>query len=301
MDKKNDNYFVSIEQEFLFDSAKNYKSRYTPWVYLYLKLEYNIFIHKKTSQYVKLKANEIKELFGIDKSTVYSCIKELGKDGLISKNKRDCYKIFSEKNSYRRKGNSKFIKVFKNQFIELFENGGSILEALTYYYMIQNNRHYAFESELLECDITQTQLVKLLHKDSRDIKNALNKLIDMGFIVKTNNKLYTKYYCENTKSIKKGKTNMETIELDPNGENLSEYIKYLINSGTKIKNVGWFKTISGTHEVRVINVPGYGNVVNEADFIDSDEIPPTEQEWVKSLELVKDNNLKIMTTVNVSY
>ncbi len=303
MEKKSNDYFVQIEQDFLFDKEKIYKSRFTPWIYLYLKLEYNIFIHKQTSKYVRLKANDIKELFGIDKSTVYACIDELGKDGLLSKSKRDSYKVFSEKNRYSRKEKSKFIKVFKNQFIELFEIGGSVLEALIYYYMIQHNRHYAFERELLECEITQTQLVKILHKDSRDVKKALQFLINAGFIKKNENQnnLYTRYFNKNFRKTEKGESKMKKIELAPNGENLSEYINYLVNCGTKLEKVGWFKTYSGKNEIQVLNIPGFGNVVNSADFIESDEIPPTEQEWAICLALVKDNIENIMTTVNVLY
>ena len=88
--KKKDTHFISIKPELLFDLDKNFKSEFTPWVYLYLKLKFNYYVTKAPQVYYKLDLKEIRYKFNISSDTVYRIITELIEFGLIEKQNGKC-------------------------------------------------------------------------------------------------------------------------------------------------------------------------------------------------------------------
>lgn len=292
MERKDDNYYVEIEQEFILSGKKFFKSRFTPWVYLYLKLENNYNMHRLPGKSGSLKVKDISRLLKINESTVYRCIDELKDKGLIQKNYRDSYKVFFEKGKLNKSAKCNYIMVYKNLFIDILENS-SVNEAMIYYYMIQNNRHYAFDFAKLQSELSQSKISKELGMDSRDVKMALSNLEKLGLILKDDKKYFT-MWPHNKRS--------ENISID-NHSGLHEKINNYLNSRRKedkpVPITGWFRTKSGSGKCPIISVPGYGNVVWQAKAEESGGIPPSDEEWSKILQLVLDNHDKKMMVTHV--
>ena len=83
--KKNDLHHIRIKPELLFDLDKNFKSEFTPWVYLFLKLKFNYYVTKAPHIYYKINLRYIIYKFNISSDTVYRIINELTEFGLIEK------------------------------------------------------------------------------------------------------------------------------------------------------------------------------------------------------------------------
>jgi DNA-binding MarR family transcriptional regulator len=205
MNRTKEKYHVKIDSEFLFDKNRVFKSRYTPWIYIYLKFEYLYYLQHAPYKTINLKTNEIAKFFYIDRATVHRSIQQLIKHGLIEKKERDMYILKAERIEYDEEGGENYLMIFKNLFIDIFLNGGTVNEVAVYYYMILDNRHYAFDYMYLESDLNQTKISKALNLDSRKTKAILAKLLNLGLItVDDESKKYmTKYSREGTVKVEK--------------------------------------------------------------------------------------------------
>ena len=285
MEKKDKNYFVKIDSDFLFDKKNIFKSRYTPWVYLYLKLKYNYYIQKLPNNRVSLNTEEIGGFFKIDRSTVHRCLNELRKFELIEKNERNQYKVYSEQKKFDFDSDS-YIQVYNNLILNLFQNGGSIDEAKVYYYMVQDNKHYAFEQPYMESNLTQTKISKILRFDPRKTKAILNKLLGLGLITKDDgSKFYLTRHPREGSIVERG-VNEQDVDYSTL---IDGYIESYENIGETVPVCGWFKTSSGLTELPIIKVPDFGYVVDQRYAKDSDGVPPSNELMKMQIKMVTDN------------
>lgn len=95
MKERSNDYFVKINPQFLFNTQGIFKSYFTPWVYLYLKLEKNMLISKQIHNEFKINQKDLVEFFMVDRATIYRAIKELMNFGVLSKSGSK-YRIFDE-------------------------------------------------------------------------------------------------------------------------------------------------------------------------------------------------------------
>lgn len=285
MKKKKDNYFVSIKADFLFDNVKQFKSRYTPWVYIYLKLEKNYYIDHQLKKSFPINSISISSLLGINRATVHRSINELIQIGLVEKFGRDSYKINSEKKLIS--GKATFIKIYKNLFINIFDNGGKVDEALIYWYMIQNNRHYAFEHNFLESELTQSRISRELKMGQRKVKASLVKLKNLGLISQDeNNILFTKSPKAdwNLKYTDKSISKLGRANIDMPQENciLTFKTSEFKNQQKEIQEQNvcfWKKSRDGRTEAPVIKTKYHGYVLDSTRIRYADGIPMTDEEW----------------------
>lgn len=193
--KKKDTHFIKIKPELLFDLDKNFKSEFTPWVYLYLKLKYIWYMAKSPNLFYKIRLSEISDEFKMNNSTTHRAMTELINFGLIRKqNSKYCVKyectFFPKVIVAPEDTILEFIKINYNAFEELIgtlrsELGSSemIIKTLrVYYYLILKNKHCLTEKFKLESEETQSSLSRKLKHDSRTIKLALSVLESLGYI-----------------------------------------------------------------------------------------------------------------------
>lgn len=307
MEKKKDTYFVKIDSDFLFDSNKLFKSRYTPWIYLYLKLEYNYYIQKLPNKSISLKSDKIARFYRIDRATIHRVIKELIEHGFVTRKERDSYVIHSERGKYNEDLNSNYLEVYKNLLINIFQNGANIDEAKVYYYMILYNKHYAFDYKYLESDLSQTKISRNLGYDSRKTKAILSKLLDFGLLsIDQESKKYMTTYPRGESIIVNmvKKYNNEPIENEKNAENqygnfnklIDDYLKSFKNKEIPIH--GLFKTNNGNAELPIIKIPEFGYVVDQSRAMESDGIPPSKEQMNIQIKMVTDNLRKKMLVLH---
>lgn len=234
MNKKKNKYHAIIDSDFLFDRNKVFKSRYTPWIYVYLKLEYQYYIQKSPFKAYSLKTGDIARFFQIDRATVHRSLNELQEQGLVKRKERDSYIVYAEKKKY---DDENYLMVPKNLFIDIFTNGGTINEAAVYYYMVIKNRHYVFDSDYRESNLSQTMISRDLNFDSRKTKTILNNLLELGLITKDDktHRYKTRYSKEGAFQLNRVINNGQQPIILPYENNQKERISRM--STNKIDNV----------------------------------------------------------------
>lgn len=211
MKKTKDKYFVKIKHEFLFDIYNKFKSEYTPWVYLFLKFKHNYYLQNNLKVWDKIYSSEIIHYFGVNKTTIYKCLKELELNGLLEKkgNKirlidENIYLVTNAMNEtqltdkYNRPiknikflaiGNNDFNKLvidIKNQIFEFRGKHHTLVRTLkVFYYLVSKNRQALWNNKkhLTESKENQSSLSKDLKHDHRYIKMILTILKDAGYLI----------------------------------------------------------------------------------------------------------------------
>lgn len=113
MNQRSNDYFVKINPQFLFNTQGMFKSYFTPWVYLYLKLEKNMLISKQIHNEFKINQKDLAEFFMVNRTTIYRAIHELLTIGCIVKSGNK-YRIYDEQpiiNLVLRQNKAKLISI----------------------------------------------------------------------------------------------------------------------------------------------------------------------------------------------
>lgn len=315
MEKKHKNYFVKIYNKLLFDGEIVFRSRYTVWVYMILKLKYNYYIQHNPNAHYKIDTKGISEILHINRATVYDCIKELEKFILLDKPEAGLYKIGSENelvnaiNKHMEEmdiRDEQFTKVYNNQLIELFSAGLKIREVEIYYYLLSNRDFTQNGNQFVKTYATQTSISRNLRMDHRNVKDALQKLIDTGYVLIENNMLFVNLpdYLDKAEVSDKTPTSVQdNVESDTSVQKASTQKSYetseqTINYTSTLRKepvyryteqngvtkrdgelLGWYKSRDGMTESEIVKHPKYGIVLR--GIRKANGIPPTEQEITK--------------------
>ena len=304
MEHKDPKYYVKINPEFLFDIENKFKSRNTPWVYLYLKLEKNYYLDHHLKNPFSVDTDAIANLYRIDRSTVHRCINELIALGLVVKDGRDSYKIISE--TYELFSKANYIQIYKNLLINIFDYGGKIDDALIYFFMIQNNRHYAFEDDFLVTQLTQSKISRELKLGQRKVKASINKLKSMGLIAHDeNDAICTKSpkadwnlrFQIRTKSMTGIVATFEENENHEINQGQIEFEDFFNNHEKKQEPVVcfWKKSRDGKSEVPVVKSKYHGYAIDSTMRRKADGIPMTDEEWEKQNQRYSSLNNSVRT------
>ncbi|MBS1515327.1 MAG: hypothetical protein JSS63_09860 [Bacteroidetes bacterium] len=116
MNQRSNDYFVKINPQFLFNTQGIFKSYFTPWVYLYLKLEKNMLISKQIHNEFKINQKDLVEFFMVDRATIYRAIKELMNFGVLSKSGSK-YRIFDEQSIINQKS-----RLYQENLVNLIDS-----------------------------------------------------------------------------------------------------------------------------------------------------------------------------------
>jgi len=84
MNYKNAKYHIQIDSLLLFNLNAKLKQTFPIWVYIYLKLKYNIFLQRKKEKVFNIDANTIAMFFDINRATVFDSINLLINIGLLT-------------------------------------------------------------------------------------------------------------------------------------------------------------------------------------------------------------------------
>ena len=197
-----DKYFVPIKLEFLLDTYKQFKSEYTPWVYLILKIKNYYYMTKAPNVMYEIDRTEIAKFLEVNESTIHHCFKELISAGLLEKSKSK-YRLRKEDafiNTYEHLNNIdakkklKFLQIFGNDFFK-FSNDvykvqnrpnmqRMVIKALRiFYYLYAENRHcYTKETGIVESTESQSSIARNLKHDPTTVRAALKMLEAAGYI-----------------------------------------------------------------------------------------------------------------------
>jgi hypothetical protein len=192
MNEKSDKYHIKIPVDFLIGATKEFKSKYTKWVYVFLKLKFNFYIQKKPNTFYKIDVNEIGQLFRINKATVFDCFNELKQYGLLEKNGRGSYKINQEEALLKfEKTTEAFIKIYNNWFMDFCNKGNNTVDADVYFFLTNENRHHLTDEKLKKVSVSQSKICRNLKIDTRTYKRCKEKLLDSNYLFENENVLYT--------------------------------------------------------------------------------------------------------------
>lgn len=166
MTNRSNDYFVKINPHFLFDTFEIFKSYFTPWVYLYLKLEKNFLITKPIHNEFKIINKDLCEFFMVDRSTIYRSIQELIKYKLLEKTGSK-YKISDEDHFINRLKldnqakhdeqlvlNEKALNFPDENLKDGGQTGYKLLEKLPEFIMIYQNEFLKLRSEVPTADVS---------------------------------------------------------------------------------------------------------------------------------------------------
>ncbi|MCX6158719.1 MAG: hypothetical protein NTY74_12145 [Ignavibacteriae bacterium] len=209
---KKDDYHVQIKPEFLFDDYDVFKSGYTPWLYVSIKLKYNYNLDKAPYKTFTVDVNTMADYYATTPVTIYEALKELETTGLLIKKKRK-YQLVDESvylTKFRKVDIEEatkypdFIQLYRDDYKDLLlqikrvilptgKNKRLIIKCLkVFYYLMARNRHCLLIKEpLLESSLTQTSLVKLLGGDHKVLKVLLSVLNNTGYIKVKPGKIFT--------------------------------------------------------------------------------------------------------------
>lgn len=189
-----DDYHTRIKPEFLFDVNDVFKSNYTPWVYVYIKILKNPFYKKPSDFTFNLNVNEIADLFDTNPDTIYTCINDLERVRMIEK-QGPKYKLFPDTNYCASiEGYRPYIEIYRDTFHtqlrefkfkvpEDKDNRGLLAKVIkVYYYLINANGHCLLDKPVVESFKTQSSLSRELKMDSRTTKRVLAILESTGYI-----------------------------------------------------------------------------------------------------------------------
>ena len=201
MKKYSNGYFIKIKPELLFDTKKVFKSNYTPWVYLNLRLKYNVMLQKAPNKMYEIDVVGIADILGTHPDTIYESIKELRNVNLIEK-RGIKYRLLpdtnyiSNVNTENRNFNypKSYVRIFHNYHFNLLDTirdyipkdkktRGFLSKILSvYYYLTASNRQCLLPTPVVKSDKTQTSLSRELFYDHRDVKTFLSILKSTGYI-----------------------------------------------------------------------------------------------------------------------
>ena len=108
MKPKKDKYHIQIKTDFLLNSYDQFKSEYTPWVYVFLKIKCNYYMKYTPNSFDEIMARKsIAEFFDVNESTIHHAFKELMSKGLLEQKEKK-YRLIKENslmNMYRNQNN----------------------------------------------------------------------------------------------------------------------------------------------------------------------------------------------------
>jgi predicted transcriptional regulator len=273
MEKKNENYYVKIHPEFLFNAK--FKSDTTKCIYIYIKLKH--LYHLQHNQSFSLDANDIADDFKVEVTTIYRSLKELVENQLLKKEGKNNYKLKDEK--YKTPENKQFIMIYNNFFVDLFNKLRKLDKDTSkaiqlYYYLTFKSGQHAMGYSKMESTESQNNICKALKLHNKTAKRLTEALEDINLICKEDNKTYTRN--EFKEKPAPAKTNYER-SYAPIVEKIGQSYNYEGEvKKSKVIDLGWYKSNDGKLEFKFIKDPKLG-VISEKCRI-SDGIPATPEE-----------------------
>jgi len=217
MKQRGDNYHVQVKPTLLFNLNRIFKSAYTPWVYTYLKLDYNNYIYNAPNKFYKIDRRQICDFFNVHSSTITRAFSELIENGLMVKQNQE-YKLLNDLQSStipEIEGLLEFVQINNNFFIDIVQRlnevcgdndskDRSLVKVLSvFYYLITKNRNVIVDEPMLVSDETAKSISKALRHDENYVKGYLEVLESIGNIEIDEGTIKTVYTCGTCQPFKK--------------------------------------------------------------------------------------------------
>lgn len=196
MKQRDDKFYALITPELLFNLNKKFKNAYTPWVYIYIRLDYINNIKHSPDQFFKIDRKAICEFFDVHPATISRAFDELLKNGLMEEQNRK-YKVpFKLDETFFKEieGYPEYIMISNNFLIDYntrikseYEKSGKkdrtpikVLEI--FHYLLTKNHHIMVETPVLSSKETAESIYQSLNHDENCVKDYLGVLQTMGYI-----------------------------------------------------------------------------------------------------------------------
>jgi len=196
MKQRSNEYYALITPELLFNLNGRFKNFYTPWVYIYLRLDYMKYIKDLPDQYFKIDRKSICEFFNIHPATISRAFGELLNNGLMEEQNRKFKVPFKLDKTFFKEieGYPEYILINNNFMIEFnqrinneYEKFGKkdrtpikVLEI--FHYLITKNHHIMVDTPVYSSKETANSINQSLNHDINCVKNYLEILQTMGYI-----------------------------------------------------------------------------------------------------------------------
>jgi hypothetical protein len=191
-----DKNYIKIDNTLLFQLNPLLHCTYAVWIYLYLRLKYNLTEQQYDLSW-RVDVDEIAEFFNINRSTVFEALKILEKTSLVIRQERGFYSIDGEADlayvirksceSDGRRFPDNLLLIYNEFFLSFFNHGGLPKELGVYYYLIDQNQHFAVNQDYLKVNVSQKQVCDIFRIDHRTYKRCIENLIRHELIVKDGN------------------------------------------------------------------------------------------------------------------
>ena len=183
MNEKSEKYHIKVPVDFLFGTIKLFKSKYTKWVYIYLKLKFNFYLFNKPNTPYKINVNEIAEFFGINRATAFDCIKELWRHMLLKKSGKGLYILCRENEMWNFEIDTKvFMPIYYNLFFDFWGKGVTPEIADVFFYLVNANRHHIKDDYLIKSSVSQAKICRDLKIGHRTYKKCKEALIYINYL-----------------------------------------------------------------------------------------------------------------------
>lgn len=196
MKQRGDKFYALITPELLFNLNKKFKCAYTPWVYIYIRLDYINNIKHSPDQFFKINRKPICEFFDVHPATISRAFDELIEKGLMEEQNRK-YKVpfkldetfFKEIEGYPEyiMINNNFLIDYNTRIKSEYEKSGKkdrtpikVLEI--FHYLLTKNHHIMVETPVLSSKESADSIIKSLNHDENCVKDYLGVLQTLGYI-----------------------------------------------------------------------------------------------------------------------
>lgn len=161
------------------DENIKWKSKYSPWLYVCLKLSYNYIMQHNKDHSFKINYEDYIRLFNTTRKTIYCAVRELvDKKLLIKPDNSNRYKIISENELYEKN----YVIIYNNFLYELLDMGLTIRQLVIYYYLVYTTYMFKPIDGYTKSEETQSSIVRNIRSRSTEVKSAIEGLLQLGLL-----------------------------------------------------------------------------------------------------------------------
>lgn len=189
---KNDKYHAPINPGLLYKENIKFHSKYSLWVYIFLKLWQLYYVQRNIKNIIKVDYDELGQLFSTTRPTLSSAVHELVDAGLLIKKGYNKFSLVDENKVLNNDGEN-FIQIYNNHFLDLLNRGLSIRQLQIYYHLVYSTYYISEENGFTQSRETQTSVTKKIKSRGDEVKQEIEGLKEMGLVgIGKKGRLYVK-------------------------------------------------------------------------------------------------------------
>lgn len=178
---KKDKYHAPINPGLLYRENIKFHSKYSIWVYIFLKLWQLYYLQRDIKNIIKVDYDELEQLFRTSRTTLSYAVHELVNAGLLIKKGFNKFSLVDENKVLNNDGEN-FIQIYNNHFLDLLNRGLSIRQLQIYYHLVYSTYYISEENGFTQSRETQTSVTKKIKSRGLQVKQEIEGLKEMGLV-----------------------------------------------------------------------------------------------------------------------